>query len=70
VNSAKSVHMRTVPSSTKLAPLIIAGFFVIGPFLRSEVHAQSNLKKVRLALPTKSVSFLAFYAAYHRGFYR
>ena len=32
--------------------------------------AQSGLKKVRLALPTKSASFLAFYVAYHKGFYK
>jgi len=32
--------------------------------------AQSGLKKVRLALPTKSVSFLAFYVAHHKGFYK
>jgi NitT/TauT family transport system substrate-binding protein len=32
--------------------------------------AQSGLEKVRLALPTKSVSFLAFHIAYHKGFYR
>jgi NitT/TauT family transport system substrate-binding protein len=31
---------------------------------------QSSLKKVRLALPTKSVSFLAFYVAYHKGLYK
>ncbi|HYA28476.1 MAG TPA: ABC transporter substrate-binding protein, partial [Acidobacteriota bacterium] len=34
------------------------------------VAAQSPLKKVRLALPTKSVSFLAFYVAHRKGFYR
>jgi ABC-type nitrate/sulfonate/bicarbonate transport system substrate-binding protein len=70
VNSVKPARMRTALSSTKLALLIISGFFIIGPFLPSEVHAQSNLKKVRLALPTKTVSFLAFYAAYHKSFYR
>jgi NitT/TauT family transport system substrate-binding protein len=32
--------------------------------------AQSALKKVRLAFPTKSVSFLAFYVAHRKGFYR
>ncbi|MGH7767431.1 MAG: ABC transporter substrate-binding protein [Candidatus Binatia bacterium] len=32
--------------------------------------AQGGLKKVRIAFPTKSVSFLAFYAAYHKGFYK
>ena len=31
--------------------------------------AQNGPKKVRLALPTKSVSFLAFYTAHRKGFY-
>jgi NitT/TauT family transport system substrate-binding protein len=33
-------------------------------------QAQLAPKKVRLALPTKSVSFLAFYVAHRKGFYR
>ncbi|MGZ9175011.1 MAG: hypothetical protein ACXW52_25760, partial [Candidatus Binatia bacterium] len=33
-------------------------------------HGQSVPVKVRLALPTKAVSFLAFYIAHRRGFYR
>jgi NitT/TauT family transport system substrate-binding protein len=36
----------------------------------ASAFAQTGLKKVRIALPTKSVSFLAFYAAYHKGFYK
>jgi NitT/TauT family transport system substrate-binding protein len=62
--------MGTTFSSTKLVTLIISGFFIVGAFLPSEVQAQLNLKKVRLAFPTKTVSFLAFYAAYQKGFYR
>src|SRR5258706_7237153 len=33
-------------------------------------QAQVAAKKVRLAVPTKSVSFLAFYVAHRKGFYR
>lgn len=33
-------------------------------------EAQSALKKVRLALPTKTVSFLAFNVAHRKGFYK
>ena len=33
-------------------------------------QAQLALKRVSLALPTKSVSFLAFYVAHRKGFYR
>jgi NitT/TauT family transport system substrate-binding protein len=35
----------------------------------ASAHAQTA-KKVRIAFPTKSVSFLAFYTAYHKGFYK
>jgi NitT/TauT family transport system substrate-binding protein len=70
VNSEELDCIRKGFSSTKLAPLIILGFFLISPLLTSKVYAQSKLKKVRLALPTKTISFLAFYAAYHKGFYR
>ncbi len=38
--------------------------------LPTSVQAQSTLKKVRLALPTKTVSFLAFYVAHRKGFYK
>jgi NitT/TauT family transport system substrate-binding protein len=37
--------------------------------LPSSAQAQ-GAKKVRIAFPTKSVSFLAFYTAYHKGFYK
>ena len=36
----------------------------------ASAFAQTGSKKVRIAFPTKSVSFLAFYAAYHKGFYK
>jgi NitT/TauT family transport system substrate-binding protein len=35
----------------------------------TSAHAQ-GAKKVRIAFPTRSVSFLAFYTAYHKGFYK
>jgi len=33
-------------------------------------HAQSALKKIRIGSSSTNVSFLAMYAAYHRGFYK
>jgi NitT/TauT family transport system substrate-binding protein len=38
--------------------------------LPAPAAAQSGQKRVRLALPTKAVSFLAFYVAHRKGFYR
>ena len=57
---------RTTISAARLA---FCSLFVL-LVLPEYAHGQSRPKKVRLALPTKSVSFLAFYAAYHQGFYR
>ena len=61
--------LRRCPSAM-VAALIISG--ALNVFLSIPVYAQpqSGFKKVRLALPTKSVSFLAFYVAYHKGFYK
>lgn len=56
--------------STMAAARIVSAFVFVLLMLPVQTYAQSNLKKVRLALPTKTVSFLAFYAAYHRGFYK
>jgi NitT/TauT family transport system substrate-binding protein len=54
--------------------LLMARIFVVLMLafllLPTPINAQSGLKKVRLALPTKSVSFLAFFVAYHKGFYK
>lgn len=47
--------------------LLVASLMFLSPVL---AQAQSVTKKVRLALPTKSVSFLAFYVAHRKGFYR
>jgi NitT/TauT family transport system substrate-binding protein len=49
---------------------IMAGLLAMALILPSIAPSQSGLKKIRLALPTKSVSFLAFYVAYHKGFYK
>lgn len=47
-----------------------SGFLLVLLVLPGYAHGQSSPKKVRLALPTKTVSFLAFYAAHHKGFYK
>jgi NitT/TauT family transport system substrate-binding protein len=52
--------------ATRLISGLLLGLFLLPVY----AYAQSDLKKVRLALPTKSVSFLAFYAAHHKGFYK
>jgi ABC-type nitrate/sulfonate/bicarbonate transport system substrate-binding protein len=49
---------------------IISGLLPVLLSLPVSAQAQLGLKKVRLALPTKSVSFLAFYSAHHMGFYK
>jgi NitT/TauT family transport system substrate-binding protein len=70
VKSVNQAHARRLyPSTTSAARTASACLFVL-LILPVYAHAQSSLKKVRLALPTKSVSFLAFYAAHHQGFYR
>lgn len=49
---------------------VFYSLLVLSLSLPLSVQAQSSLKKVRLALPTKTVSFLAFYVAHRKGFYR
>src|SRR5919198_1583861 len=39
-------------------------------FAAANPQAQSGLKRIRLASSSTNVSFLAMYAAYHKGFYR
>jgi NitT/TauT family transport system substrate-binding protein len=39
-------------------------------FSRTDSDAQSGLKKIRISSSSTNVSFLAMYAAYHKGFYR
>jgi NitT/TauT family transport system substrate-binding protein len=50
-------------------PLVVALFSSL-LFLASTSHAQSNLKKVRMASSSTNVSFLALYTALHRGFFK
>jgi len=50
-------------------------FAVLGAYLAvmissPDAHAQSGLKKIRMGSSSTNVSFLAMYAAHHRGFYR
>jgi ABC-type nitrate/sulfonate/bicarbonate transport system substrate-binding protein len=52
------------------AARITSAFLTVLLTLPVYAHAQSSLKRVRLALPTKTVSFLAFYDAHHKGFYK
>ncbi len=58
--------MRT--SSRLLVFLSVFSCFLI--FAPVESSAQSGLKKIRLASSSTNVSFLAMYAASHKGFYR
>src|SRR2546428_11806243 len=58
--------MRT--SSRLLVFLSVFSCFLI--FAPVESYAQSGLKKIRLASSSTNVSFLAMYAASHKGFYR
>ena len=57
-------HFHTACAIGILSALLLATIC-----LPSSALAQSA-KKVRIAFPTKSVSFLAFYTAYHKGFYK
>ena len=52
-----------------MIPLVASLFFSL-VFFVSTSHAQSNLKKVRMASSSTNVSFLALYTALHRGFFR
>jgi NitT/TauT family transport system substrate-binding protein len=49
-----------------LIVLVLAGLLSIPV----TAEAQTTVKRVRLALPTKTVSFLAFYVAHRKGFYK
>jgi len=70
VQSIRQTRVLTLSASTELAIRILFGLLFALLVLPASGQAQSSLKKVRLALPTKSVSFLAFYVAYHKGFYK
>ena len=59
-----------VDERTAMAARIVSVMLLLLLFLPAHAQVQPSLKKVRLALPTKSVSFLAFYVAHHKGFYK
>lgn len=50
-----------------LCSLILLALTIFSPV---DVHAQSGMKKIRMGSSSTNVSFLAIYAAYHRGFYK
>jgi ABC-type nitrate/sulfonate/bicarbonate transport system substrate-binding protein len=60
--------LRFCPGTILAAHIVFGALMVL--VLPVSAQAQSGLKKVRLALPTKTVSFLAFYVAHHKGFYK
>lgn len=60
--------LRFCPGTILAAHIVFGALMVL--VLPMSAQAQSGLKKVRLALPTKTVSFLAFYVAHHKGFYK
>ena len=59
------IHARQRAAGRMLYALL--AFLLLLP---ASTQAQLALKRVSLALPTKSVSFLAFYVAHRKGFYR
>ncbi|MBM2806844.1 MAG: nitrate transporter substrate-binding protein [Deltaproteobacteria bacterium] len=66
IREIKKLGQARATGATRLIALVLAVSLSI-PVI---AEAQSALKKVRLALPTKTVSFLAFYVAYRKGFYK
>jgi NitT/TauT family transport system substrate-binding protein len=59
--------MQNLKHKTLVFPLLALGFLLL---LAPSSHAQSALKKVRLASSSTNVSFLALYTALHRGFFK
>src|SRR5689334_3591117 len=59
--------MRSFMDTAKVAMLSL---FILLFSAAPNSHAQSGLKKVRMASSSTNVSFLAIYTALHRGFYR
>ena len=62
--------MLHIPVRQRAAGPMLYGLLAFLLSLPGSTQAQLAPKKVRLALPTKSVSFLAFYVAHRKGFYR
>src|SRR5437899_11765974 len=65
----QSRTVKFYPHAKFTLPIIFSSLIVVF-LLPAYGQTQTGLKKVRLALPTKTVSFLAFYVAHHKGFYK
>lgn len=63
-------NLKRFSTCASILCITFGSLLVFSLWFPAVVQAQTSLKKVRLALPTKSVSFLAFYVAHHKGFYR
>lgn len=59
--------MRYAP---KTSISLLASIFSFILLLAPSIHAQSNLKKIRMGSSSTNVSFLALYTALHRGFFK
>ena len=53
-----------------MGAMVLFAFWCSALLFPAHGHAQSALKKIRLGNSSVNVSFLAMYAAYHRGFYK
>ena len=65
----QSRTVKFYPHAKFTLPIIFSSQIVVF-LLPAYGQTQTGLKKIRLALPTKTVSFLAFYVAHHKGFYK
>src|SRR2546422_2987546 len=65
----QSRTVKFYPHAKFTLPIIFSSLIVVF-LLPAYGQTQTGLKKIRLALPTKTVSFLAFYVAHHKGFYK
>ena len=65
-----SERARAKSGAVRDVAALLASLLAFLYFLPAGAEAQSALTKVRLALPTKAVSFLAFYVAHRKGFYK
>lgn len=50
-----------------LIPLLVVGFSIVFP---RGSHSQTELKKIRMAIPSTNVTYLPFFAAHRNGYYR
>ena len=63
-------NLKRFSTCNSILCITLGSLLVFSLWFPAVVQPQTSLKKVRLALPTKSVSFLAFYVAHQKGFYR